>query len=115
MSSWSGSPEAIEFNVEIATTDDGPASKKIAQTEIVDSVKIGGLTCTIGSGGLHSADEPALFIADDVWTFLDLDVDSFYPALMINHRLAPTHLPADTFLAEFDRAQAEAIGGQGGG
>jgi hypothetical protein len=93
-------PEMMRFEVTVTQTDDGPV-KQIAQVEIVDSVKVGDVTYSLGYGGLHSNDEPGLFVADARWTYLDMDVDSFYPALMINHRLVPAHLP-DAFLTEFD-------------
>ena len=78
-------PEVMRFEVTVTETDDGP-EKRIAQSEIVDCVKVGDVTYKLGIGGLHSDDEPGWFVADERWTYLDMDVDSFYPALMINHR-----------------------------
>jgi hypothetical protein len=106
-------PELMRFEVISTETDDG-YEKQITGVEIIDSVKVGDNTYVVGVGGLHSDDQPALFIADDRFTLLDLDVDSFYPAIIINHRLVPAHLP-DTFLAEFDalrkkRLEAKAAG-----
>ena len=95
-------PEAMQFEVVETPTADGRMDKRIAQSEIVDSVQVRDVTYSLGFGGLHSNDEPGWFVADERWTFLDMDVDSFYPTLMINHRLVPAHLPADAFLAEFD-------------
>jgi hypothetical protein len=69
--------------------------------KFIDKVKVGEVTYSLGFGGIHSEDEPGLFVADKAFTFLDLDVDSFYPALILNHRLVPAHLPEE-FLAEFD-------------
>ncbi len=48
------------------------------------------------------------------WTFLDMDVDSFYPALMINHRLVPAHLP-DAFLTEFDALRQKRLAAKAAG
>ena len=93
-------PEMMRFEVMVTQTDDGPV-KQIAQVEIVDSVKVRDVTYSLGSAGCTATTSPGLFVADERWTFLDMDVDSFYPALMINHRLVPAHLP-DAFLTEFD-------------
>jgi hypothetical protein len=106
-------PETMRFEVTIAQTDDGPV-KQITPGEIADSVKVGEVTYSLGTGGLHSDDKPGLFVADERWTFLDLDVDSFYPALIVNHKLVPAHLP-NAFLQEFDelrhkRLQAKSAG-----
>ena len=85
---------------EIVVNPDG--SKTIDCTnKFIDEVKVGEVTYAVGFGGIHSKDGPALFDADKTFTFLDLDVDCFYPALILNHKLVPAHLP-DAFLAEFD-------------
>jgi hypothetical protein len=106
-------PEMMRFEVTVTQTDDGPA-KQIAQVEIVDSVKVGDVTYSLGYGGLHSNDEPGLFVAGARWTYLDMDVDSFYPALMINHRLVPAHLP-DAFLTEFDTLRQRRLAAKAAG
>ncbi len=106
-------PETMRFEVAVEQKVDGPV-KQIVLGEIADTVKVGDVTYNLGWGGLHSTDEPGLFVADERWALLDLDFDSFYPALLINHRLIPEHLP-DAFLDEFDalrrkRLQAKSNG-----
>ena len=47
-------------------------------------------------------DEPGVFIADDTFTFLDVDLDSCYPAIILNNEIVPAHLPKDKFLRIYD-------------
>ncbi len=107
-------PETMRFDVTETQTDDGPV-KRIEQCEIVDAVKVGDVSYSLGYGGLHSDDGPGWFVADDRWTYLDMDVNSFYPALMINHKLAPAHLSRDAFLAEFDALRQKQLAAKAAG
>jgi putative DNA primase/helicase len=95
-------PEMIQFRIEKNSEPKGPRKKIVSGGTVEDTIKVGDITYNFGEGGLHSKDEPGLFIADDRWTYWDCDVDSFYPALMVNHRLAPAHLSTDEFLEAYD-------------
>lgn len=48
-----------------------------------------------GMGGLHSIDSPAIYNETDDYYIIDADVASFYPRLMINERIKPSHLTDD--------------------
>jgi hypothetical protein len=45
-----------------------------------------------GTGGLHACTEPGIYISDDDYTIIDIDVSSYYPNLAIKNRLYPEHL-----------------------
>jgi hypothetical protein len=101
----------------VSTTDkDGETEKSIEGATFADSVKLGEVSYRIGVGGLHSVDEPAVYEADDQYRLIDFDVASFYPALILNHRLAPSHLNRTQFLRVFrglrDRRLAAKDAGQ---
>lgn len=57
-----------------------------------NSVTVGQLKLTFGCGGLHSEDGPALLQDDSTHELWDVDVASFYPSLMINYGIRPSHL-----------------------
>lgn len=39
----------------------------------------------IGVGGLHSVNEPEVFVSDENWILSDVDVASMYPSLIIEY------------------------------
>jgi hypothetical protein len=51
----------------------------------------GGIRYQLGTGGLHSLDQPGSWQADDTTGLLDLDVTSYYPSLIINEGWYPKH------------------------
>ena len=56
---------------------------------------------TLGLGGIHSKDQPGEFITNDKYTYVDVDFDSWYPMLIINHQICPAHLNKDKFISLF--------------
>jgi DNA polymerase elongation subunit (family B) len=47
----------------------------------------------MGGGGLHSVDTPAVITpSSPEHQLIDVDVASYYPAILINHKLHPEHL-----------------------
>lgn len=60
--------------------------------------KLNGKTFSVGLGGLHSEDEPALFYPNDDEEILDIDVGSQYPNTILNYKIAPSHLNQTEFL-----------------
>jgi hypothetical protein len=58
-------------------------------------IRFAGNTFNLGIGGLHSNDEPGMFVSDDKWLIQDMDVASYYPNLIINGNLYPEHLGPD--------------------
>lgn len=59
---------------------------------------IGNLNLTIGSGGIHSIDEPYCFEENDEDEYWDCDVESMYPTLIIKYGICPAHLNKSVFL-----------------
>jgi hypothetical protein len=62
-------------------------------------IELGGVTISMGMGGLHSKDAPRDLRADAEYGIYDIDATSFYPAIMIEHGLYPAHMGAG-FLAD---------------
>jgi hypothetical protein len=56
------------------------------------SCTIDGFRFDFGTGGLHGAEENAVFRASDTHMILDVDVTSYYPNLAIANRFFPAHL-----------------------
>jgi DNA polymerase elongation subunit (family B) len=73
---------------EIVTTAN--VSEKDDKFEI--KFEIGGIKHTYGLGGLHSENEPEIFIADSKSKLIDSDVTSLYPSIILTNRLYPAHL-----------------------
>jgi len=90
----------LTFRVEHDTVKD---KKSLKGDVYSDALTIDGVGYTVGIGGLHSVDAAGIYEADENWRLIDFDVDSFYPAIMINHNLAPAHLDKAAFVAAFDR------------
>jgi len=64
------------------------------------TVTLGGVDYHLGMGGLHSS-EKRQFVEPSKHEFLiDLDVTSYYPAIILGQRLSPKHL-GEPFLAVF--------------
>lgn len=55
-------------------------------------IKIGNGIYRIGIGGLHSSEENICIKADDEYYLYDRDVASFYPAIVLQCNLFPSHL-----------------------
>lgn len=53
---------------------------------------IGGIEHTYGLGGLHSKNDPEIFIAGDDKCLIDSDVTSLYPSIILQNKLYPKHL-----------------------
>lgn len=63
---------------------------------VLDNLKvtIGNSTYTLGMGGLHSNEKCIAHIATDEIIISDNDVESFYPRIILNQKLFPSHLTA---------------------
>lgn len=60
--------------------------------EFLETIKFYDTTYTFAKGGLHSVNKPKIFEADDDHEIIDWDVDSYYPAIIINNGKYPAHL-----------------------
>jgi len=56
------------------------------------SVAIGGGVYRMGIGGLHSSEQRQALVSDADYVLIDRDVNSFYPAIILEGGLAPLHL-----------------------
>jgi hypothetical protein len=64
-------------------------------------VKIGSSVYKLGMGGLHSTEKKAAHKATDKIILADNDVESFYPRIILNQRLFPSHL-GEAFLQVYN-------------
>lgn len=64
-------------------------------------VKIGESVYTLGMGGLHSNEKKVSHFASDEIIIADNDVESFYPRIILNQRLFPSHL-GEAFLQVYE-------------
>lgn len=53
----------------------------------------------LAKGGLHSDDEPNVYLSNDKFLYIDADVTSFYPRIIINGKFVPAHLVVEAFIA----------------
>jgi hypothetical protein len=63
-------------------------------------VRIGAGEYRMGIGGLHSSETKTAHIADDETLLIDRDVNSYYPAIVLNCGLFPKHL-TEAFLTVY--------------
>lgn len=56
------------------------------------SLRIAGGDYRMGTGGLHSSESKVAHIADHTFRLRDIDVESFYPRIILNQGLHPQHL-----------------------
>ncbi len=61
-------------------------------------ITVGGIDCNFGLGGLHSRDR-----AGRIAHALDIDVSSYYPALLLKPGMSPQHLDPGIFRPTFAR------------
>tara|TARA_R110002096_G_scaffold387954_4_gene582159 strand:- start:1958 stop:3766 length:1809 start_codon:yes stop_codon:yes gene_type:complete len=66
--------------------------KKGSRETISQKVMYKDKVYSYGIGGLHTEDDAGMFIADDDEVFIDSDVTSYYPSLIIQYNLCPEHL-----------------------
>ena len=64
-------------------------------------VKIGSSVYKLGMGGLHSTEKKTAHEATDEIILADNDVESFYPRIILNQRLFPSHL-GEAFLQVYN-------------
>lgn len=58
------------------------------------SFAVGKMIYKLGIGGVHSTEKEAAHYADEETLLLDVDVASYYPRIIINQKLFPSHLGA---------------------
>jgi hypothetical protein len=71
-------------------------------------IVIGEASYTIGIGGLHSSEKRAVHIEDEVHILRDIDVEAYYPNLMLKAGAYPPAL-GEAFLREFESIKNERV------
>jgi len=66
--------------------------------EFKESIIFDGVEYTFALGGLHTVDPPQIFNEDDSKFIIDADVDSYYPAIIVNEGIHPEHLSKTAFV-----------------
>lgn len=67
----------------------GDGSPQIPESIKELSIKIGDTFYKLGIGGLHSQEQAQTVVCDSEHRIYDIDVDSFYPRIILNNRYAP--------------------------
>lgn len=70
--------------------------------DFMEEIDFYGVKYTFAKGGLHSVNKPEIFEADDDYFIIDWDVDSYYPAIIINNGRYPAHLGKE-FLVGYEK------------
>lgn len=78
------------------------------------SVLYGGVLHVFGTGGIHSKDKPDVIIPPSGYRYMDADVASLYPSILIEYGFKPEHL-SDEFIDVYkflkdDRIRAKRAG-----
>jgi hypothetical protein len=78
-------------------------NKTISETKgaLSYSVFYGGIKHVFGTGGIHSKDRSAVVSPKDDEIFMDADVSSLYPSVLINEGACPKHLNPDKFIPRY--------------
>lgn len=106
------SPAYIKFSTELLTNVlnivnyaeylvDKSGSPTIPQSVAELKIRIGTTDYKLGIGGLHSQEKAQTIICDEHHILRDVDVDSFYPRIIINNRYAPKSI-GDVFLEVYE-------------
>lgn len=76
--------------------DDGKVRVEIDGVEKIATnlwtIKIGKSNYRLGIGGLHSSEQKKTYFTDDRYKLFDRDVASYYPMIILNQGLFPSHL-----------------------
>ena len=80
-----------------------PGRKGLEEQFILDGVKI-----SVGVGGIHSQNKPAIIIPKDDEVLLDVDAASLYPTLLIKYGFYPKHL-GEAFLEVYSGIKDERV------
>ena len=78
---------------------DHPRKKKVPFLKWLESqkkkklkLKIGSTMYTLGIGGIHSCEKSISHYSDEKHIIRDYDVATFYPKIILNNRLSPSHI-----------------------
>lgn len=106
------SPNYIKFSTDLLTNVletvnnaeylvDKSGSPSIPDSVAQLKIRIGTTDYKLGIGGLHSQEKAQTVICDENHRLRDVDVDSFYPRIIINNRYAPKSI-GEAFLEVYE-------------
>lgn len=98
------SPELTKFLEHLKSKVINVFNDKFSETIIYK-----GTSYTIAKGGIHSNDRPGYFESNEKYVYVDADVSSFYPFLIIKYLAVPRHLDFGIFLSIFKELVDERI------
>jgi DNA polymerase elongation subunit (family B) len=67
-----------------------------------------GVKYVVGVGGLHSEDKGDLFESTDKVNYIDCDIGSFYPNMIVKNNICPAHL-GDAFIRKYKETMEERV------
>lgn len=88
------------MNCSVKSKDPKGKKWQLSDPTFKEFIKIGQKEYQLGVGGLHSNDDPGVWHSNDRKVVIDLDVEAYYPSIMIEHKLTPRHLGAG-FIKDF--------------
>lgn len=105
-------PQYIKFSTDLLTNVletvnnaeylvDKSGSPSIPDSVAQLKIRIGTTDYKLGIGGLHSQEKAQTIICDENHRLRDVDVDSFYPRIIINNRYAPKSI-GEAFLEVYE-------------
>ena len=105
-------PQYIKFSTDLLTDVletvnnaeylvDKSGSPSIPDSVAQLKIRIGTTDYKLGIGGLHSQEKAQTIICDENHRLRDVDVDSFYPRIIINNRYAPKSI-GEAFLEVYE-------------
>jgi DNA polymerase elongation subunit (family B) len=78
------------------------------------TIRIGHGSYRMGIGGLHSSEKSVFHVADESTFLIDRDVASYYPSIILNQRLYPSHL-GPAFLEVYETIVARRLAAKAAG
>lgn len=87
-------PDYIKFKTsELDNLLNSVKSKTVTSTKgFKEQIELDGLIYTLGQGGIHSENLPAIYRSNEEYIIKDADINGMYPAEMIKRKLHPRHL-----------------------
>lgn len=82
--------------------------RPILPDDLKPPITINGKNYKIGMGGLHSCEKKQTTISDENYRIIDVDVDSYYPTIIINQRLYPEQC-GEEFLNVYSKIKDDRI------
>ena len=76
---------------------------------------LGDLEVSVGVGGIHSINSPEAIIPKEDELFLESDINSLYPSLIVQYGFVPPHLDTKVFLDIYSRIYYERLAAKSAG